>query len=110
MKIFNVGVLEIFFILLLAMIVLGPKKAVETAGNVGRWIKKLMKSQFWKNLVMTSREIQDLPKKIMDEAEIQRTIEELDRTSDTFSEILGDEIPEKLELDVDDILDAAAEE
>lgn len=106
MKIFNVGVLEIFFILLLAMIVLGPKKAVETAGDVGHWIKKLMKSQFWKDLVMTSREIQDLPKKIMDEAEIQRTIEELDRTSDTFTEILGDEIPEKLKLDVDDILDS----
>lgn len=110
MKIFNVGVLEIFFILLLAMIVLGPKKAVETAGDVGRWIKKLMKSQFWKDLMMTSREIQDLPKKFMDEAEIQRTIEELDRTSNTFTEILSDEIPEKVTLDVDDILDAAAEE
>jgi len=96
MKIFNIGVLEIAFILLLGLIVLGPKKAVEMAGDVGRWINKLVRSKFWKDLLITSREIQDLPKKIMNEAEIQRTIEELDRASVEIKEVLDEGAPESL--------------
>lgn len=80
MKLFNVGALEFVFILLLALIILGPRKAVETAGEVGRWVKELFSSQFWQDLMTTSKEIQDLPKKMMDEAEITKTIEELDRS------------------------------
>ncbi len=80
MKLLNVGALEFLFILLLALIILGPRKAVKTAGEVGRWVKDLFQSDFWQELQRTTREIQDLPKKMMDEAEIQKTIEELDRS------------------------------
>ena len=41
MKIFNVGALELVFILLLAFIVLGPEKAIKAAGDMARWIKGL---------------------------------------------------------------------
>ena len=78
MKLFNIGALEFLFILLLALIVLGPRKAVKTAGDIGHWLKEFLASPFWKDLQATSKEIQDLPKKIMDEAEIQKTIDELD--------------------------------
>jgi Sec-independent protein translocase protein TatA len=74
-KIFNLGLLEIVFIVLLAFIVLGPEKAVEEAGNLGRWVRKIIKSPFWRDLVSTSRDIQDIPRKIMDDAEIQKTLE-----------------------------------
>jgi len=80
MKLFNVGALEFVFILLLAFIVLGPEKAIKAAGDVARWIKGLTSSQFWKDLVSTSREIQDIPKKLMEETEIQNTIADLDRS------------------------------
>ncbi|MFN2303634.1 MAG: hypothetical protein ACK2TV_07865 [Anaerolineales bacterium] len=85
MKVFNVGGLEFVFILLIALIVLGPKKAVKAAGDVGIWIRKLMSSQFWKDLLATSREIQDLPKKLMDEAEIQKTLAEIDRSTNDIN-------------------------
>lgn len=88
MQLFNVGALELVFILLLAFIVLGPKKAVKAAGEVGQWIKKLISSQFWQDLMTTSKEIQDLPKKVMEEAEIQKTIEDLDRSKREFDEII----------------------
>ncbi len=81
MQIFNLGLLEIAFIVLLAFIVLGPQKAVEEAGNLGRWIRKIIKSPFWRDLVSTSKDIKDIPKKIMDDAEIQKTLEDIDRSA-----------------------------
>lgn len=91
MRIFNVGLLEIVFIFLLALIVLGPRKAIETAGDIGRWLNKLMKSQFWKELMITSREIQDLPRKIMNESEIQTTIKELNHAKSEIQEMFVEE-------------------
>jgi sec-independent protein translocase protein TatB len=85
MKFLNVGALEFALILLLAFIVLGPKQAVKVAGDVGRWVKKLISSQFWRDLVATSKQIQDLPQKMMDEAEIQKTIEDLERSTNTIN-------------------------
>jgi Sec-independent protein translocase protein TatA len=89
MQLFNVGALELVFILLLALIILGPRKAVKSAGDVGRWFKELMQSQFWQDLQTTSKEIKDLPKKLMDEAEIQKTIEELDRSEAALQRGIG---------------------
>jgi len=89
MQIFNIGALELVFILLLAFIILGPKKAVKTAGDVGRWVRDLASSQFWKDLMSTSREIQALPKRLMDDAEIQQTIKELDRATGEMSTSLN---------------------
>jgi len=91
MELFNVGALEFLFILLLALIVLGPRKAVQTAGEIGRWVKKLFESEFWLDLQKTSREFQDLPRKVMDEAEIQKTIEELDRSEAARQRGIGQE-------------------
>jgi Sec-independent protein translocase protein TatA len=80
MKFFNVGALEFVFILLLAFIVLGPEKAIKAAGDVARWIRGLTKSEFWHDLISTTKEIQDLPKKLMEEADLQDTIDDLDRS------------------------------
>lgn len=91
MKIFNIGALEFLFILLLALIVLGPRKAIKTAGDIGRWLKTVMQSQFWQDLVSTSREIQDLPRKVMDDEEIKKTIEELDRSEKFIHQSIGKE-------------------
>ena len=95
MKILNVGALEFVLILLLALIVLGPRKAVKTAGEVGSWIKDLFQSEFWQELQKTSREIKDLPRKMMDEAEVQKTIEELDRSEAALKRGIGLDIPEQ---------------
>ena len=91
MKFLNIGTLEFLFILLLALIVLGPRKAVKIAGDLGRWFKGLLQSQFWQDLQKTTKEIQDLPKKMMDEAEIQKTIDELDRSTSAVRNRIGRE-------------------
>lgn len=81
MQIFNISLLEFAFIILLAFIVLGPEKGVEAAGNLGRWIRRVVKSPFWRELVSTSRDIKDIPRKIMDDAEIQKTLDDIERSS-----------------------------
>jgi Sec-independent protein translocase protein TatA len=78
MELFNIGILEFLFIILLAFIVLGPKKAVKVAGEVGAWIRNILDSPTWKEIMKTSRDIRDIPRKITDDAEIQRTLEDID--------------------------------
>jgi len=103
MKFLNVGVLEFVFILLLAFIVLGPKQAVKTAGEVGRWVKKLVSSSFWRELVSTSKQIQELPRKLMDEAEIQDTLKDLERATSTINSDLNPYPPGNEEENFDEV-------
>jgi Sec-independent protein translocase protein TatA len=89
MQIFNVGVLEILFILILAFVVLGPRRTIKTARDVGVWIRNLVKSPIWRDIVSASSEIRDLPKKLMDDAELQRMVEELDLSTQEIKEIIS---------------------
>lgn len=87
MQLFNVGALEFVFILLLAFIILGPEKAIKAAGDVARWVRNLTKSPFWRDLVSTSKEIQNLPKRLLEEDELQRTFDDLDRATGEINTI-----------------------
>jgi len=78
MKIFNLGALEILFIIFLALIVLGPKKSIKAAGDVAHWIREFIESPFLKDLLSASNEIRDLPKKVLDDADFQKTIDDID--------------------------------
>jgi len=89
MKFLNVGPLELLFLLILAFIVLGPKRAIQTARDVGQWLRNLAKSPFWREIVNTSTEIRELPKRFMDDAELQKLIEDLDLSTQEVKEILN---------------------
>ena len=88
MQIFNVGVLELLFILIIAFIVLGPKRTITTARDVGNWVRNLARSPIWRDIVSTSSEIRDLPRKMMDDAELQKLITELDLSAQEVKDIL----------------------
>lgn len=81
MQFLNVGILELVFLLLLIMIVLGPQRTVKAASDVGRWIRDFSKSELWREIVHMSKDIQELPNQIMDEAELQETIDALERSA-----------------------------
>jgi Sec-independent protein translocase protein TatA len=89
MQVFNVGPLEILFILILAFIVLGPLKAIKTARDIGTLIRNLVRSPIWRDIVHTSNEIRDFPKKIMDDAELSNLMEELDLSAEEINQILS---------------------
>ena len=96
MSIFGgIGFGEIVFVLILMIIVLGPKKMVEGARSLGQTIRKVTRSQFWKEAVKTSREIRDIPRKIIDEAGVEEDMKEIERSlnTDLRKPINGNNLP-----------------
>ncbi|HSB01167.1 MAG TPA: hypothetical protein VLE49_10985 [Anaerolineales bacterium] len=84
MEIFGIGPSELVFILLIAIIILGPKDMQKAGKTIGRFLNQLVRSDSWKVLQKTSTEIRNLPHNLMREAnmEMAETEQELRRTLD----------------------------
>ncbi len=77
MNILGVGPLELLFIFLIALIVLGPKDIVKASQTMGRWLRSIVRSDTWRIIRETSREIRNIPSKMMRESgldEISKSI------------------------------------
>jgi sec-independent protein translocase protein TatB len=70
MEILGVGWQELIFIFLIALIVLGPKDMQKAGKTIGRWLNQLVRSDGWKALQQTSRELRKLPTTLMREANL----------------------------------------
>jgi len=71
MEILGIGAPELIFILLIAIIVLGPRDMQKAGRTIGRWLNQLVNSDGWKALQQTSREIRKLPTNLMKEANLE---------------------------------------
>ena len=71
MEILGVGPSELLFIILIALIVLGPKEMQKTGRTVGRWLNQLMRSDGWKAVQQTTRELRNMPTQWMREANME---------------------------------------
>jgi len=76
MEILGIGPSELLLIVVLALIVLGPRDMQNAGRTIGRWLRKVVTSDGWKAFQQTSREIQTLPNRLMREA----ALEELEST------------------------------
>lgn len=70
MEILGVGPSELIFIIIIALIVLGPKDMQKAGRTLCKWLRKIITSDGWKLFQQTSREIQTLPNRLMREAAI----------------------------------------
>jgi Sec-independent protein translocase protein TatA len=79
MEILGVGAPELIFIVIIIILVLGPKDMEKAGLTIGRWLNKLIRSDSWFLFQKTSRELRDLPTNLMRAAnnEIARTEEEI---------------------------------
>jgi sec-independent protein translocase protein TatB len=71
MEILGIGAPELIFILLIAIIVLGPKDMQKAGKTIGRWLNQLRESEAWKMVRDTSRDLRTLPNKWMREANME---------------------------------------
>ena len=71
MDILGIGPLELFFILLIALIVLGPKDMVKAGRTLGKFMRSVVTSPNWHMLQQASREIRGLPNRLIREAGIE---------------------------------------
>jgi sec-independent protein translocase protein TatB len=78
MEIFGVGAPELIFIILIAIIVLGPKDMQKAGKTIGRWLNQFVRSDGWKALQRASKEIRNLPTNLMREANIEE-LQKIDR-------------------------------
>jgi Sec-independent protein translocase protein TatA len=86
MQIFNIGPLELIFILVLALIVLGPENLVSTGKKLGQWVYKMVRSPIWASMVDTSREFREIPERIMRESGIQESMNEVQTLTNKINE------------------------
>jgi sec-independent protein translocase protein TatB len=70
MEILGIGASELIFIVIIAIIILGPKDMQKAGKTLGRWLNQLVKSDGWKIFQRTSSEIRNLPRTLMREANI----------------------------------------
>jgi sec-independent protein translocase protein TatB len=68
MEILGVGMSELVFIIIIALIVLGPRDMQKAGRTIGRWLRSIVTSDGWKVFQQTSRELRTLPNKLMRDA------------------------------------------
>src|SRR5512142_1226461 len=68
MEILGIGPSELLFILIIALIILGPRDMQKAGRTLGKWMRRVVTSDGWRLFQQTSREIQTLPNRLMREA------------------------------------------
>lgn len=70
MEIFGIGPLEFLLIMLIALIILGPKEMQTVGKKIGQGLNKLVKSDTWKSVRQASEKMRTLPNDLMRDAEL----------------------------------------
>lgn len=71
MDIFGVGPLELAFLLILAIIILGPKEMLKLGKSAGKLLYKIQTSDSWASIKKVSRDISSLPYRLAREAGLE---------------------------------------
>jgi Sec-independent protein translocase protein TatA len=92
MNFLGVGPLELIFILLIAIIVVGPRDLSKTARTLGRYLNRMYRSEAWRTITEASRTLRGLPNQLAREAaleELDEVGQSLNRTKEEMSRELS---------------------
>lgn len=82
MEILGIGPAEALLIMIVALLVFGPKDLGKAARSAGKLLNRLYRSEAWKNVSEASRNLRTLPNRLAREA----ALEELDEMRETLTE------------------------
>lgn len=68
MEILGIGMSELIFIVIIALIVLGPKDMQKAGKTIGKFLRDIVTSDGWKIFQQTSRELRTLPNRLIRDA------------------------------------------
>jgi sec-independent protein translocase protein TatB len=105
MEFLGIGPLELFFIILIALIVLGPKDMVKAGRTLGRFMRQIVTSESWRTIQQASRELRTLPNKLMREAGIEDLQKDFPDPQQIRKQIGLDEMKKEMEGLQEDIAD-----
>jgi Sec-independent protein translocase protein TatA len=103
MEILGIGPLELLFVIILALIILGPNDMIKAGKTIGRVLRTIITSPNWRAVQQTSREIRSLPNRLMREAGLDDIQKEFSQTGRIQKELGIDEIKKDLEGVSDEI-------
>lgn len=95
MELLGIGPLELLFIIVILIIVVGPRDISKVARTLGRMLNKLYRSEEWRALTRASRSLRTLPNRLAREAQL----EELEALSKDLDAIGGEVNQEVRALD-----------
>jgi sec-independent protein translocase protein TatB len=92
MNILGVGPLEILFIIIIALVILGPKDIGRAGLSIGRWLRRIMTSETWRIIRGTSSELRNIPNRLIREAGLDELKDELPTEEELRQAMSMDEI------------------
>jgi Sec-independent protein translocase protein TatA len=81
MDILGVGPLELIFILIIALIVLGPSDMVKAGRTIGKFLRQIVTSPTWHAVTKTSAELRNLPNKLIRDAGLEEELKEIENAT-----------------------------
>jgi Sec-independent protein translocase protein TatA len=93
MDILGIGPLELVFILIIALIVLGPKDMVKAGGTIGKFLRQIVTSPTWHAVTKTSNELRNLPTKLIRDAGLEEDLKQI-------SDVTKNAVPPSLNKDL----------
>lgn len=81
MDFLGVGPLELVLVIILALVLVGPRDLAKLGRDAGRFLNQLYRSQTWRTMNEASRELRNLPNRLAREAELDSLQRDLEQTS-----------------------------
>ncbi len=78
MDIFGIGPLELIFIVIIVLLVLGPKEMVSALRTIGKVLRGIVTSELWSSTKQTIQDVRKLPYELMREAGMEDDLRALD--------------------------------
>jgi Sec-independent protein translocase protein TatA len=100
MDFLGVGPLELIFILIIALIVLGPTDMVKAGRTIGKFLRQVVTSPTWRAVTRTSDELKTLPNKLIRDAGLEEDLKEI---QDVTKRALPDDLNPELSKWQEDI-------
>ena len=82
----GVGLPELIILFLIGFVVIGPERSQEVALIVGRWLRSLMTSSWWKEFNQITNSIRNLPTTLVRMAELEEAQADINRAMGEISQ------------------------
>jgi Sec-independent protein translocase protein TatA len=86
MEFLGVGPTELMLVIILALVLVGPRDLAKFGREAGRFINRLYHSQTWRTMNDASREIRNLPTRLAREAELDTVKRDLEQAGKGLQE------------------------
>ncbi len=86
MDFLGVGPLELILVIILALVVVGPRDLAKFGRDAGRFLNRMYRSPTWRTMNEASRELRNLPNRLAREAELDTLKRDLEQTGQALKD------------------------